>query len=61
VSPATAAILPGHLTAREATIADLLSRGLTNPMIAERLCLPTQTVANYLPGSARTHCPAALG
>jgi DNA-binding NarL/FixJ family response regulator len=40
--------LPGRLTAREATIADLLSRGLTNPMIAERLCLSTKTVANYV-------------
>lgn len=46
--PATAAALPGHLTAREATVADLLSRGLTNPMIAERLCLSTKTVANYV-------------
>ena len=34
--------------AREATIADLLSRGLTNPMIAERLSLSTKTVANYV-------------
>lgn len=44
----TAHSLPGHLTPREATIADLLSRGLTNPMIAERLCLSTKTVANYV-------------
>jgi DNA-binding NarL/FixJ family response regulator len=42
-SPATTGNLPSRLTAREATIADLLSRGLTNPMIAERLCLSTKT------------------
>jgi DNA-binding NarL/FixJ family response regulator len=48
LSPATAETFPGHLTTREATIADLLSRGLTNPMIAERLCLSTKTVANYV-------------
>ena len=47
LSPATNEALPG-LTPREAIIADLLSRGLTNPMIAERLCLSTQTVANYV-------------
>lgn len=29
-------------------IADLISRGLTNPMIAQRLCLSTKTVANYV-------------
>lgn len=39
--------LPG-LTPREAMIADLLSRGLTNPMIAKRLSLSTKTVANYV-------------
>ena len=39
--------LPG-LTPRELIIADLLSRGLTNPMIAEQLCLSTKTVANYV-------------
>jgi DNA-binding NarL/FixJ family response regulator len=39
--------LPG-LTPREAVIADLLSRGLTNPMMAERLSLSTTTVANYV-------------
>ena len=39
--------LPG-LTPREAVIADLLSRGLTNPMMAERLSLSTKTVANYV-------------
>ena len=47
LSPATTEALPG-LTPREAMIADLLSRGLTNPMIAERLCLSTKTVANYV-------------
>lgn len=39
--------LPG-LTQRESTIADLISRGLTNGMIAERLCLSRKTVANYV-------------
>ncbi len=47
LSPAATEALPG-LTPREAMIADLLSRGLTNPMIAERLCLSTKTVANYV-------------
>jgi DNA-binding NarL/FixJ family response regulator len=47
LSPARAEALPG-LTPREAMIANLLSRGLTNPMIAERLCLSTKTVANYV-------------
>lgn len=47
LSPAATAALPG-LTPREAVIADLLSRGLTNPMMAERLCLSTKTVANYV-------------
>jgi DNA-binding NarL/FixJ family response regulator len=41
------AALPG-LTPRELVIADLVSRGLTNPMIAEQLCLSTKTVANYV-------------
>jgi DNA-binding NarL/FixJ family response regulator len=36
------------LTPRELVIADLVSRGLTNPMIAEQLCLSTKTVANYV-------------
>jgi DNA-binding NarL/FixJ family response regulator len=36
------------LTPRELVIADLVSRGLTNPMIAERLSLSTKTVANYV-------------
>jgi DNA-binding NarL/FixJ family response regulator len=48
LSSATTETLPGRLTARETTIADLVSRGLTNPMIAERLCLTTKTVANYV-------------
>lgn len=36
------------LTARESVIADLLSRGLSNPVIAERLNLSVKTVANYV-------------
>ena len=48
LSPATTEALPGHLTARESTIANLISRGLTNPMIAKQLSLSTKTVANYV-------------
>jgi DNA-binding NarL/FixJ family response regulator len=36
------------LTARESAIADLVSRGLSNPIIAERLHLSVKTVANYV-------------
>jgi DNA-binding NarL/FixJ family response regulator len=36
------------LTPRENAIADLLSRGLSNPVIAERLHLSVKTVANYV-------------
>jgi DNA-binding NarL/FixJ family response regulator len=39
--------LPG-LTRRETAIAELIGKGLTNPMIAERLGLSTKTVANYV-------------
>ena len=39
--------LPG-LTMREAAIAELIGKGLSNPMIAERLGLSTKTVANYV-------------
>lgn len=46
-APATPPVFAG-LTAREATIADLVSRGLTNPVIAERLHLSAKTVANYV-------------
>lgn len=41
------ATLPG-LTPRETAIADLVAKGLTNPMIAERLHLSAKTVANYV-------------
>ncbi|WP_448002261.1 response regulator transcription factor [Agromyces bauzanensis] len=44
---ATPAAFPG-LTPREAAIADLMSRGLDNPAIAERLGLSPKTVANYV-------------
>ena len=33
---------------REAAIAELIGKGLSNPMIAERLGLSTKTVANYV-------------
>lgn len=36
------------LTPRESVIADLVSRGLPNPIIAERLHLSVKTVANYV-------------
>lgn len=39
--------MPG-LTAREWAIAELVSRGLPNPVIAERLHLSVKTVANYV-------------
>ena len=44
---AVPAEFPG-LTPREAAIADLMSRGLGNPVIAERLGLSPETVANYV-------------
>lgn len=44
---AVPAEFPG-LTPREAAIADLMSRGLGNPVIAERLGLSPKTVANYV-------------
>ena len=47
LSTAATEALPG-LTPREAAVADLLSRGLSNPMMAERLCLSTKTIANYV-------------
>lgn len=46
ISPSPS-MLPG-LTPREGTIADLVGRGLTNPMIAARLNLSVKTVANYV-------------
>lgn len=36
------------LTSREADVADLLSRGLSNGQIADRLILSRKTVANYV-------------
>lgn len=36
------------LTEREAAVADLLGRGLPNPVIAQRLHLSVKTVANYV-------------
>jgi len=47
LAPRAVASLPG-LTPRELVVADLLSRGLTNPMIADQLCVSSKTVANYV-------------
>ncbi|MBS1907062.1 MAG: response regulator transcription factor [Actinobacteria bacterium] len=48
-SPGTAAsAVLATLTPRERAIADLVSRGLANPVIAERLFLSAKTVANYV-------------
>lgn len=47
LEPTTPSIFAG-LTARESAIADLMSRGLSNPIIAERLHLSVKTVANYV-------------
>lgn len=45
-APALSA-LPG-LTPRENAVAELIGRGLSNPVIAERLGLSSKTVANYV-------------
>lgn len=47
-APSSAPPRLSGLTPREAAIADLVSRGLSNPMIAERLHLSAKTVANYV-------------
>lgn len=47
VAPAAASAVPG-LSPREAAVADLLGRGLSNPVIATRLGLSPKTVANYV-------------
>ncbi len=50
-SGTVAASLPAPfsgLTPRESAIANLLSRGLSNPVIADRLHLYLKTVANYV-------------
>lgn len=45
---ATSRTLPGGLTPRELVVADLVGRGLSNPVIAARLGLAPKTVANYV-------------
>lgn len=45
---ASATVALEGLTSRESAIADLVSRGLSNPIIAERLHLSVKTVANYV-------------
>lgn len=51
-APASAATLESprlaSLTRREKAIAELLGKGLSNPVIAERLGLSAKTVANYV-------------
>lgn len=47
VAAAPAPAVPG-LSPREAAVADLLGRGLPNPVIAARLGLSSKTVANYV-------------
>lgn len=57
--------LPG-LTPRENAVAELIGRGLSNPVIAERLGLSSKTVANYVSvvllkvGAADRHGVAAI-
>lgn len=47
VAAAPPPAVPG-LSPREAAVADLLGRGLSNPVIATRLGLSAKTVANYV-------------
>jgi DNA-binding CsgD family transcriptional regulator len=46
--PATAAILPGGLTDREAQVLRLVAAGLTNSQIGEKLFISRNTVATHL-------------
>ncbi|MFB9387171.1 response regulator [Pseudonocardia petroleophila] len=46
-APAPAPALPG-LSPREAAVAELVGKGLSNPVIATRLGLSPKTVANYV-------------
>jgi DNA-binding NarL/FixJ family response regulator len=48
VGPASVSHAHLGLTPREAAVADLIGRGLPNPVIAERLGLSAKTVANYV-------------
>jgi DNA-binding NarL/FixJ family response regulator len=48
VAPTTPGTLPDGLTQREAEILALIAQGLTNPEIAQRLCLSNHTVKSHI-------------
>jgi len=48
VAPRTPPLARFSMTPREEAVADLIGRGLTNPVIAQRLGLSAKTVANYV-------------
>lgn len=48
VAPTTPGTLPDGLTQREAEILALIAQGLTNPEIAQQLCLSNHTVKSHI-------------